>query len=169
MDTPENKDFEIIPPEPRAGDDVIIRGTSSAESVDVAMTFTKTVPVKGGKYKCRMPDTEVPERPNRLTVRAERVKDLKVRVKILLWITRRARASEGVAEICECDVPSGKYDIRIEGNAADGQSQVGLTVTASRNIKVESGKFEEALSTRAIPADEFELTVAEQTEIIKLH
>src|SRR5882724_5988380 len=99
MDTPENKDFEIIPPEPRAGDDVIIRGTSSAESVDVAMTFTKTVPVKGGKYKCRMPDTEVPERPNRLTVRAERVKDLKVRVKILLWITRRARASEGVAEI----------------------------------------------------------------------
>jgi hypothetical protein len=46
---------------------------------------------------------------------------------------------------------------------------VSLTVTASRNIKVESGKFEEVLSTRAIPADEFELTVAEQTEIIKLH
>jgi hypothetical protein len=169
MDTPENRDFEIIPPQPRAEDDVTIRGTSSAESVDIAMTFTRTVPVKGGKYKYRMHDTEVPERPNRLTVRAQNVRDLKVRVKILLWMTRRARASEGVAEICECDVPSGKYDILIEGNAAEGQSQVNLTVTASRTIKVENGRFEETFSTRTIPADEFELTVAEQTEVIQLH
>lgn len=169
MDTPENRDFEIIPPEPRAGDNVTICGTSSAESVDIAMTFTRTVPVKCGKYKYRMPDTEVPERPNRLTVRAESVKNLKVRVKILFWITRRTRASDGVAEICECDVPSGKYDIRIEGDAAEGQSGVDLTVAASRNIKVESGKFEETFSTRTIPADEFELTVAEQTEVIQLH
>ncbi|WP_048902041.1 hypothetical protein [Methanohalophilus mahii] len=120
MEAPENNGFEIIPPEPRAGDNVTIRGTSSAESVEIAMTFIRTVPVAGGKYKCRMPDTEVPERPNQLTVRAENVKDLKVRVKILLWMTRRARASDGVAEICESNVPSGKYDIRIEGNAADG-------------------------------------------------
>ncbi|WP_148039230.1 hypothetical protein [Methanohalophilus sp. RSK] len=169
MDTPENRDFEIIPPEPGAGDNVTIRGTSSAESVDIAITFTRTVPVEGGKYKYRMPDKEVPERPNRLTVRAQNVRDLKVRVKILLWMTRRARASEDVAEICECDVPSGKYDIRIEGHAAEGHSQVELTVAASRTIKVENGRFEETFSTRAIPADEFEVTVAEQTEIIQLH
>jgi len=83
-------------------------------------------------------------------------------------MTRRARASDGVAEICESDVPSGKYDIRIEGNAAEGQSQVDLTVTASRTIKVKDGKFEETFSTRTIPADEFEVTVAEQTEFIQL-
>ncbi|MFW5987213.1 MAG: hypothetical protein ACOCPU_03255 [Methanohalophilus sp.] len=169
MDTPENSGFEIIPPEPRAGDDVTIRGTSSAESVDIAMTFTKTVPVKGRKYKYHMPDTEVPERPNHLTVRTESVKDLKVRVKILLWMTRRARASDGVAEVCESNVPSGKYDIRIEGNASEGQSRVDLTVTASRTIKVKDGKFEETFSTKTIPADEFEIAVAEQTEIIRLH
>lgn len=169
MNNPENRDFEIIPSEPRAGDNVTIRGTSSAESVDIAMTFTRTVPVKGGKYKCRMPDTEVPERPNRLTVIAENVKNLKVKVKILLWMTRRARASDGVARICESDVPSGKYDIRIEGNAAEGQSQVNLTVAASRTIKVENGRFEETFPTRTIPADEFEVTVSEQTETIRLH
>jgi hypothetical protein len=169
MDTPENRDFEIIPPEPRAGDNVTIRGISSAESVEIAMTFTRTVPVKGGKYKCRMNDTEIPERPNHLTVRAENVKDLKVRVKILLWMTRRARATDGVAQVCESNAPSGKYDIRIEGNAAEGQSRVNLTVSASRTIKVENGRFEETFLTRAIPADEFEVTVAEQTEIIKLH
>ena len=169
MDAPKKRDFEIIPPEPRAGDEVTIRGTSSAQSVDIAMTFTRTVPVKGGKYKCRMADTEVPERPNHLTVRAENVKDLKVKVKILLWMTRRARASEGVAEVCESNVPSGKYDIRIEGNAAEGQSRVNLTVSASRTIKVENGRFEETFPTRTIPADEFEVKVAEQTEIIKLH
>ncbi|WP_157198659.1 hypothetical protein [Methanohalophilus mahii] len=44
-----------------------------------------------------------------------------------------------------------------------------LTVAASRTIKVENGRFEETFSTKTIPTDEFEVTVAEQTEVIKLH
>jgi PGF-pre-PGF domain-containing protein len=65
-------------------------------------------------------------------------------------------------------VPSGTYDIQIDGPAATGTSSVDLTITASQNIDVENGVFKGEYNTISIPPGQFKVTVAGETKTITL-
>ena len=162
--------FEVSPSNPTVGDTITISGTSSADSVKANVEFTKTVPVKGGEYKYRINDVEIPKGSNTFMVKAEGVEDLNVRVKILFWITKSAEyvSSSGVARVSQSNVPSGTYDIQIDGPAATGTSSVDLTITASQNIDVENGVFKGEYNTISIPPGQFKVTVAGETKTITL-
>ncbi|ADE35655.1 PGF-pre-PGF domain-containing protein [Methanohalophilus mahii] len=161
--------FEVTPENPTVGDRITINGTSSADSVKANVEFTKTVSVEDGEYEYRIDDVEIPKGSNTFTVKAEGAEDLNVRVKILFWITKSADASSsGVATVSQSNVPSGDYNIQIDGKAASGANDVDLTITASQNIDVENGEFEGEYNTNGIPPGQFKVTVAGETKTITL-
>jgi len=161
--------FEITPENPTVGDEITISGTGSGDSVDSSVVFTKNVGVDNGKYEYNIDGVEIPSGDNRFTVRAEGVQDLNVRVKILFWITKSADASVDVATVSQSNVPSGNYNIKIDGNAANGQSNVDLKITAIQTMDITNGQFEETYSTSNIPAGDFKVTVADESKIITLN
>ncbi|APH38532.1 hypothetical protein BHR79_02860 [Methanohalophilus halophilus] len=160
--------FEVSPSNPTVGDEITISGTGSGDSVDASVAFTKNVDVDNGEYEYNINGVEIPSGDNRFTVRAEGVQDLNVRVKILFWITKSADASRDVATVSQSNVPSGNYNIKIDGNAASGQSNVDLTITATQTMDITDGQFEETYSTSSIPAGNFRVTVGGETETITL-
>jgi len=160
--------FEVAPANPVVGDDITISGTGSGDFVDAVVQFTKTVDVYNGEYEYTIDGVEIPDGDNRFTVVAEEVQDLNVRVKILFWITKSANASNGVATVSQTNVPSGDYNIKIDGNAAGGQSNVDLTITATQTMDITNGQFEETYSTSNIPPGDFKVTVADESETITL-
>ena len=108
--------------------------------------------VSAGKYKYDLKDIEIPSKPNRFTVTTKNVKNLRVGVKILIWITKSFPASGGVATLSLGDVPPGNYDIKIFGDAVNGASTVDLHVTASMKTKADSnGNFKAKIGTKGLP------------------
>ncbi|RNI15800.1 PGF-pre-PGF domain-containing protein [Methanohalophilus sp. RSK] len=161
--------FEVSPSNPTVGDEITINGTSSADSVKANVEFTKTVSVEDREYEYRINDVEIPKGSNTFTVRAEGAEDLNVRVKMLLWIKKSADASSGVPIVSQSNVPSGTYDIQIDGQAAPGTSSVDLTITASQNIDVKNGEFKGEYNTNSIPPGQFKVTVAGDSKTITLN
>jgi hypothetical protein len=164
-------ELSVYPEYPVAGDEITINGTAAPdESIDTTVSFNQTVNVSDGTYEYRIDDVEIPDGPNTFQVKGEKVKDLNVRVKILFWITKSADAESGVATVSQSNVPSGTYDIIIDGQAEDGESTVNLTINASRSIKADTqGYFEETYTTNSIPSGIFELSAGEINEIITLY
>jgi len=160
--------FEVSPANPVVGDKITISGIPVGESTDVLVQFSKTVPVnKDGKYEYNVNDVEIPDGNNRFTVKAEGVKDLSVGVDMWLFTPHiNADASNGVATVSQSNVPSGKYNIKIEGNALSDQSDVYLTITASQTINTDDGEMN--YSTSSIPAGDFRVTVGGETKTITL-
>jgi len=164
-------ELSVYPEYPVVGDEITINGTAAPdESIDTTVSFNQTVNVSDGTYKYRIDDVEIPDGPNTFQVRGEKVKDLNVRVKILFWITKSADAESGVATVSQSNVPSGTYDIIIDGQPEDGESTVNLTINASSSIKADTqGYFEETYATNSIPPGIFELSAGEINEIITLY
>ncbi|RNI08406.1 hypothetical protein EFE40_07625 [Methanohalophilus halophilus] len=164
-------ELSVYPDYPVVGEDIKINGTAQPdESIDVTVSFNQTVNVSNGTYEYRIDDVEIPDGSNTFQVTSEKVKDLNVRVKILFWITKSADAESGVATVSQSNVPSGTYDIIIDGQAEDGESTVNLTINASSSIKADTqGYFEETYATNSIPPGIFELNAGEINEIITLY
>ncbi|WP_129597729.1 PGF-pre-PGF domain-containing protein [Methanohalophilus profundi] len=160
--------FEVSPANPTVGDEITISGTASGDSVDASVAFTESVDVANGEYEYTINGVEIPSGDNRFKVQAEGVQDLNVQVKILFWITKSADASGGVATVSQSNVPSGNYNIKIDGNAASGQSNVDLTINATQTMDITNGQFEETYSTSSIPAGDFSVTVGGETKTITL-
>jgi PGF-pre-PGF domain-containing protein len=66
-------------------------------------------------------------------------------------------------------VPSGAYDIKLDGDAAEGASSVSLTITASSKITADTqGNFEDKYSTSGVPPGNFTLNIGGITRTITL-
>lgn len=164
-------ELSVYPDYPVVGENIKINGTAQPnESIDITVSFNQTVNVSDGTYEYRINDVEIPDGSNTFQVRGEKVKDLNVRVKILFWITKSADAEAGMATVSQSNVPSGTYDIIIDGQAEDGESTVNLTINASSSIKADTeGYFEDTYATNSIPSGIFELKAGEINEIITLY
>lgn len=88
--------FEVSPTNPNPGDGVTIRGiTSPGEEVRLRSSFEMALPVENGKYEYVASGVEIPQKPNRLSVAATNVNDLKVGVKMGIWVTMPVTARRG--------------------------------------------------------------------------
>jgi hypothetical protein len=156
--------WDFSPQEPVCGDIISIKGNASPEeNVDVFVTFEKTVPVSSGKFEYILEDVKIPEGlNNRFTVEARGAKNLNVRVKIIIWVTKHSKASGNVATVSQSNVPPGNYIIKIDGDAAEGTSNVDLRITAFQGIKADSkGDFSYSYNTKAVPCGDFEIKVGD--------
>jgi len=163
--------WELSSEEPALGDTLSIEGSATpGEKIDVLVNFEKTIPVSEGKYEYILEGVEIPRGfDNNFKVEATGAKNLNVRVKMILWVTKSAAASGNTATVSQSSVPPGTYRIRIDGDATEGASNVDLKITALQRIEADSGgDFSYAYSTKAVPPGEFEINVGGITKEVTL-
>ena len=155
-------DWEFSPQEPISGDTLRIKGSASPEEkIDVFVTFEKTVPVSGGEFEYILEDVKIPRGLNNLfKVEARGAKNLNVRVKMIIWITKSSEVSGDVVTVSQSSVPPGTYRIKIDGDVKEGASTVNLKITAFQEIEADSnGDFSYSYNTKAVPSGDFEIKV----------
>jgi hypothetical protein len=155
-------DWDFSPQNPVSGDTLTIKGSASpGEKTDLFVNFEKTVPVSGGKFEYVLEDVKIPEGlKNSFKVEASGAKNLNVRVKMVIWITKSSDASGNTATVSQSNVPPGTYTIRIDGDAGEGASEVNLKITAFQEIEADSnGDFSYSYNTKSVPPGNFEIKV----------
>ena len=163
--------WEFSPQEPVSGDTLSIKGGASPqEEIDVFVTFEKTVPVSGGEFEYILEDVKIPGGLNNLfKVEARGAKNLNVRVKMILWVTKSSEASGDTATVSQSNVPPGTYMIKIDGDAGEGVSKVNLKITAFQGIEADSnGDFSYSYNTKAVPSGDFEIKVGDITKEVTI-
>jgi hypothetical protein len=156
--------WEYSPQEPVCGDTISIKGNASPEEkVDVFVTFEKTVPVSSGKFEYIIEDVKIPGGLNNLfKVEATGAKNLNVRVKVVVWVTKSSEASGDTVTVSQSSVPPGTYKIKIDGDAREGVSEVNLKITAFQGIEADSnGDFSYSYNTKAVPSGDFEIKLGD--------
>ena len=161
--------FEVSPANPGPGEEIVIEGTSAPnEEVRLLSSFQMDLPVSGGKYEYET-RVLIPQKPNRFTVTARNVKDINVGVKMVIWITKRFEASGGVATVSQSDVPPGKYNLKMFGEASSGAEVVPVKVEAETAVKADSeGKYSLTIDTTGIPAGDYNIKGDGDTKTIRI-
>ncbi|MHC1756354.1 MAG: hypothetical protein AB9861_13150 [Methanosarcina sp.] len=154
--------WSLSPEKPVLGDTLRIKGSASPEEeIEVQVTFEKEAPISDGEYEYILESVKIPEGfKNRFTVQATGARDLNVRVKMLIWVTKSSEASGDTATVTQSSVPPGTYQIKMDGDAGGGTSTVNLKITAVQQIKADSdGDFSYSYNTKAVPPGDFEISV----------
>ena len=155
-----SSNWELTPQNPVVGDMMTIKGTGfEGDTVEVQVSFEKEVEVQDGEYAYQLEDVVIPSGSgNSFNVKAVGADDLNVRAKTLLWLTKSAKAKDGTATVFQAHIPSGTYEIRIDGKASG--SSVKLRIKAMQEIKVDSdGSISYQYNTKSIPAGNFEVNI----------
>jgi hypothetical protein len=162
--------FEVSSSNPSPGEKVTITGTANpGKEVEFRTSFQMSLPVASGRYEYESSSVEVPQKPNTFAVTATGVKDLNVGVKIGIWISKRFTATNGVASISQSNVPPGRYDLKVFGEALDGGSSINLDVVAGTAVKADSaGKYSLSIDTSGIAAGAYKIEGAGETKIIQI-
>ena len=131
--------FEVsfVPSRPW-GDGNPDRHDQSRSEVDFQTSFQIDLLVNSGKYEYVANGVDIPQKPNQFAVTATGIKDLNVGVKIGIWISKRFNVTNGEASISHSDVPPGKYDLKVFGEAMDGGRSVNLKVAAETAVNAET-------------------------------
>ncbi len=160
----------VTPENPVVGDTITISGIASPdESVNVVVSFEKTVSPSDGMYLYRMDGIEVTSGSNTFTVTARDVVDLNVRLKLSLWWTKSAVAIGDTATVSHSNLEPGIYDAQIDGIPTAGTSSITLNITAVQDIDADaSGNFVYSYATNSIPIGDFQLNVGDLTRTITL-
>lgn len=162
--------WDLSPENPTHGDTLRIKGSASPEEdVAIQVTFEKAVQASGGKYEYILEDVKIPEGFNNLfTVQANDARNLNVRAKMLIWVTKSSEASGNTATVTQSSVPPGTYQIKIDGDAG-GSSTVNLKITAVQRVKADSnGDFSYSYNTKSVPPGDFEVSVGGITKKVAL-
>jgi hypothetical protein len=157
-------DWEFSPQKLVSGDILNLQGSASpGEKIDVSVNFEKTVPISGGKYEYVLEDVKIPDGfSNSFKVEATGAKNLNVRVKMGIWVTKSSEASGDTAIVSQSNVPPGTYTIKIDGDAGEGVSEVNLKISASQKVEANSnGDFSYSYNTKAVPSGDFEVKVGD--------
>jgi hypothetical protein len=168
------------------------------EEVWIGSSFDRTLQVSAdGRYSDEYKGIDFPEGKKKISVRAENIKNIKVSIspftatcdgetiKVTLWpipiplIEKPLEIKDGVVVLSlsfpmsqfgtEIDIPSGKRDIEISGDALDNAAPVILSVAVSINVSADSnGYFSRDVSTSGVPIGEFEITAGEQRKTVRI-
>jgi hypothetical protein len=162
--------FDVSSSNPGPGDKVTLTGTANpGQNVDFLTSFQMKLPVNSGKYEYEANGVEIPQKPNRFAVTATGVKDLNVGIKIGIWISKGFAATNGVATVSHSDVPPGRYDLKVFGEALDGGENVNLEVTAGTSVKADSaGKYTLSIDTSGVAAGDYKIEGAGETKVIQV-
>ncbi|MCQ1535080.1 hypothetical protein FTO70_05130 [Methanosarcina sp. KYL-1] len=164
-------EWEVSPSSPYVGDTLVITGTTDPNvGLRADVSFEKTASVSDGAYSYRLAEVKIPSgEENCFTVEAEPVQSLQVAVKKLIWITLNGNVNEGVGTVSHSNVPPLTYEVKIYGNAQEGESSVNLTITASQTITADSeGNFRYEYDTDSMPAGDYEISIGGDSKTITL-
>ncbi len=161
--------FVLTPTDPQPGQQVTLTGTAGpGEEVSFKSSFSMNLPVNGGQYEYEA-SINVPQKPNRFTVAASNVEDFNAGVKVGIWITKGFSPSGGSVRLSQEDVPPGHYNLKMFGKALSGASAVPVTVEAQTAVKADSsGRYELVIDTSGIPAGDYRITGAGDSQVIRL-
>lgn len=162
-------DWEISPEIPKSGDTLLISGLASPEEeLEVSISFEKTVSVYLKEYSYEFENIDILNFNNLFAVKAEGAENLKVKMKMILSKTESVWADEGIATVSYSGVSPGEYNVRVEGMAEDGASEVNLKITTVQKVKAgKDGKFSYIYKTESVPAEKLEIRVGDsKREII---
>ncbi len=160
--------FEITPANPRSGEKIIIKGTTDPnEVVHMRSFFQMDLPVTNGKYEY-ITTIEIPQKPNRFTVTAQDVKDLNVGVKMIVWINMHYEAAGGSATASQGDVPPGRYNLKLFGEASSGAA-VPIKVEAETEVMSDSkGAYNLAIDTSGIPSGDYVVEINGDAKTVRI-
>lgn len=163
--------WDFSPKEPLPGDIIQLKGNAApGDKVDIFVNFEKTVPVSEGKFEYILEDVKIPGGLNNFfKVDATGAKNLNVRAKMVIWITKSSEASGDVVTVSQSSVPEGTYRIKIDGDAKEGVSNVYLKITAFQGIEADSeGNFEYAYNTKSVPSGDFQIKVGDTSKTVTI-
>jgi hypothetical protein len=162
--------FEISSSHPGPGETVTLTGTANpGQKVDFQTSFQMDLPVNSGKYEYLATGVDIPQKPNQFAVTATGIKDLNVGVKIGIWISKGFNATNGEATVSHSDVPPGRYDLKVFGEALDGGKSVNLKVAAETAVNADTaGKYSLDIDTSGIPSGAYKIEGAGETKIIQV-
>nr|QNO53213.1 hypothetical protein HNLOENAD_00013 [Methanosarcinales archaeon ANME-1 ERB6] len=167
-------DFNVKPENPVNGEVVTIYGEAQPEEeVRIEISFENVVQVKDKGYVFSVEKMKIPEGENRLTVRAEGCENLKVSVRRFIlgistpWITLSSKASDGVAEISQTNVPAGTYDVLVHGKSSEESVRLIITAVGYEQAD-EAGNFSYTYETSPLPEGNFSVQAGNVTEIVNL-
>jgi hypothetical protein len=165
-------DVTILPQEPVVGDDIMVMGYGTPNSVLTAYTsFTAEVPVEEGEYEYELKNIKVPEGTDTFSVEAEKVVNLVVAVKKFgIPYSRSTNADgNGFAKISQSYVLPFTYKVSISGQAPSSEDTVALTLKGVSMIETDAnGYFECSYKTNTIPAGLFIVEIEGQIFEIEL-
>jgi hypothetical protein len=162
--------WSISPSELCVGDILNIEGkTKPEENIGINVSFSLYTPVVDGIYKYTFDNIHIPGGSNSFQVRSQKVHDLNFIVHMFVDFKRSFDEKNGVAEFFEKNIPSGNYEISIEGNALNGEKEVKLDFVASQTIRAdENGLFHYQYNTSSLPDGDFKVIIGDNEKIIKL-
>jgi hypothetical protein len=162
--------FDVSSSHPGAGETVTLTGTSNpGQKVDFQTSFQMDLPVNSGKYEYEANGVQIPQKPNKFAVTATGVKDINVGVKIGIWISKGFNATNGVATVSHSDVPPGRYDLKVFGEALDGRGNVNLVVSAGTSVEADTaGKYSLNIDTSGVPSGAYKIQGAGETKTIQV-
>jgi len=162
--------FEISSNHPGPGETVTLTGNANpGQEVNFQTSFQMSLPVKSGRYEYEANSVDVPQKPNRVAVTAAGVKDLNVGVRIGIWISKGFKATNGAASISQSDVPPGRYDLKVFGEALEGHPSVSLNVMAETAVKADSaGKYSLSMDTSGLANGAYKIESAGETKVIQV-
>jgi len=161
--------FDITPTNPMPGQEITISGAAKpGEALTFESSFVMNLPISGGQYEYET-TIQVPQKPNRFTVSAKNVQDLNAGVKVIIWITKSFQASGGAVRLSQADVPPGRYNLKMFGNALPESTVVPVDIKAETQVVADSsGQYELVIDTTGIPAGLYQIRGASETKTICL-
>lgn len=133
-----------------------------------AASFHMQLPVEAGQYQYET-SISVPQKPNRFAVRVQNVQDLNAGMKMGVWLTKHFEASSGVATLSQSNIPMGRYNLKIFGQALTGRSSVPVDVSVETEVKAnKNGDYSLTIDTTGIPHGEYTIRGAGKTKTINV-
>jgi len=168
------------------GEEISISGKAgSNETVWLKSSFKLSLHVSDGKYSCDFRDIYFPEGAKKFSVTAENVKNIRASLSPVFWQTieyplsgPESATEEGIATLsvsfpatiygAKIDI-SGKKNIKVYGDAAEGATSVNLKSAMSIKVSANStGYFELNIDTGGAPRGEFLITAGGIEKAVKI-
>lgn len=163
-------ELNVNPSDVLQGDTLSISGKARPnEAVSLKSSFVISLPVSEGKYSEEFKGIHFPAGEKRFSVRAENIKDIRVSLGPILFLTVKyplggsKKATNGVATI-SISLPvkgmdvMGEKNVKVYGAALEDASSVILTTDMAIKITADkNGDFKLDLDTEGVPLGEFSI------------
>lgn len=163
-------EWEVSALQLKKGENLIISGKTKPErSIQMDVNFEIPIIVNDQKYEHRFEDVAINSIPNEFHVEAHNVKNMTFTVRMLIPFKQYREADNRIATYVDKNVPTGNYDIIINGDADENAEEVLLKIKASQSIASDkNGDFVYEYPTKPFPNGTVDLFLGQDKKEIKI-